>query len=75
MQNKRHCANVYMAAHEYCKEGEIMILLDGDDSLIGRQVLSLLNAVYQKEKIALTYGQFLVVRNSKVTSGFSRTIP
>ena len=52
-----------------------MILLDGDDVLIGRQVFSLLNAVYQKEKIALTYGQFLLVRNNMVTSGFSRDIP
>ena len=37
-----------MAAHEQCNPGEIMILLDGDDALIGRQVFSLLNAVYQK---------------------------
>ena len=52
-----------------------MVLLDGDDVLIGRQVFSLLNAVYQKEKIALTYGQFLLVRNNQITSGFSREIP
>ncbi len=36
-----------------------MVFLDGDDALIGRQVFALLNAVYQKEKIALTYGQSL----------------
>ncbi len=38
-----------------------MVILDGDDALIGRQVFSVLNAVYQKEKIALTYGQYLTV--------------
>ncbi len=47
-KNKGNCANIHMAAHNHCKPGEIMILLDGDDVLIGRQVFSLLNAVYQK---------------------------
>jgi glycosyltransferase involved in cell wall biosynthesis len=47
-KNKGNCANVYNAGNNYCKEGEIMVFLDGDDALIGRQVFSLLNAVYQK---------------------------
>jgi hypothetical protein len=46
-------------------------MLDGDDSLIGRQVFSLLNAVYQKYKVALTYSQFLVVRKDSIGPGFS----
>ena len=53
-----------------------MILLDGDDSLVGTQVLSLLNAVYQKEKLALVYSQFLMVNaNQQVVVGFSAPIP
>jgi hypothetical protein len=51
--------NIYKAAHFYCNLGEVMILIDGDDSLIGRQVFSLLNAIYQRNQIALTYGQSL----------------
>lgn len=51
-----------------------MVFLDGDDSFIGRQVLALLNAVYQKDKVALTYGSFLEVEDSKVTKGFSHDI-
>jgi hypothetical protein len=47
-KNKGNCANIHMVAHNYCNQGEIMVLLDGDDALIGRQVFSLLNAVYQK---------------------------
>ena len=43
-----HCANIYKVAHNHCKEGEILVMLDGDDSLIGRNVFALLNAVYQK---------------------------
>lgn len=38
-----------------------MIQLDGDDSLIGRQAFSLLNAIYRKDKVGLTYGQYLLV--------------
>ena len=70
--NQKNCANTYMVAHKYCNAGEILVMLDGDDALIGRQVFTLLNAVYQKEKIALTYGQFLLVRNDQISSGFSR---
>jgi hypothetical protein len=61
-----------MAAHQYCNSGEIMVFLDGDDALIGRQVFSLLNAVYQKEKVALTYGKFLLVRKNQIKNGYSR---
>ncbi len=52
-----------------------MVMLDGDDALIGRQVFALLNAVYQKEKVALTYGQFLIKRDSFLFQGFSHEIP
>jgi len=52
-----------------------MVFIDGDDSLIGRQVFGLLNAVYQKEKVALTYGQFFMVRENKVSGGMSHSIP
>jgi hypothetical protein len=69
-----YAANVYNAAHFDCQLGEIMVFLDGDDSFIGRQVLALLNAVYQKDKVALTYGSFLEVEDSKVTKGFSHDV-
>ena len=36
-----------------------MTLIDGDDSLIGKQVFSLLNAIYQRDKPALTFGQLV----------------
>ena len=40
--------NIYKAITNDCKEGEIAVMLDGDDSFIGKNVLSLLNAIYQK---------------------------
>jgi hypothetical protein len=48
-------------------------MLDGDDSFIGRNVLLMLNAVYQKEKIALMWNNFLMINsNSHAGMGFSR---
>jgi hypothetical protein len=46
-------------------------MLDGDDSFIGTNVLSFLNAAYQQEKIAIMWNNFLIVAsNSAVKLGF-----
>jgi hypothetical protein len=47
-------------------------MLDGDDSLIGRDVFGVLNAVYQKQKVALTYGQFILVKKNEFMTGWSK---
>ncbi len=47
-------------------------MLDGDDSLIGRDVFAVLNAVYQKQKVGLTYGQFILVRKNAFSTGWSK---
>lgn len=48
-------------------------MLDGDDSLVGKNALSLLNAIYQKEKAALIWSNFIIVyTNMQVSMGFSR---
>lgn len=65
--------NIYMAAHEYCNLGEVMVLVDGDDALIGRQVFSLLNAYYQTQKPALVYTQLLFIYPDHI--GNSRNQP
>lgn len=40
--------NIFFAVTQDCQSGEIVVMLDGDDSFIGTNVLSLLNAIYQK---------------------------
>lgn len=50
-------ANVYDAGH-LCQDHEIIIIVDGDDWLIDRNVLTYLNNVYQDPNIWMTYGQF-----------------
>ena len=67
----------YVYAHQYCKPGSIMITLDGDDNLIGRQVFKLLNAVYQKRKAKFVYLNFLFFLQTHpsqymLLSGFSK---
>jgi hypothetical protein len=48
-------------------------MVDGDDSLIGTNVLSLLNAVYQKDKPALLWANFVsIFINSQANMGFSK---
>lgn len=42
-ENTKALNNIYKAAHYYCKKNEIMLIVDGDDYLIGTQVLKLLN--------------------------------
>ena len=52
--------NIVHAAHSYCKEEEIQLLLDGDDELIGQQVLSMYNAIYQSNSdVWLAYSSYI----------------
>ena len=52
-----------------------MAIIDGDDSFLGRNVLSLYNAVYQKEKAAMAYSNFLTIHNNDRTErGFCHDI-
>lgn len=37
-------ANIYYAARKECKKGQIFVVIDGDDQLVGRQVFKLINA-------------------------------
>jgi hypothetical protein len=53
--------NIYNAITQDCKLGEIAVMLDGDDSFIGANVLSLLNAVYQKDRVAIVWSNFVEV--------------
>lgn len=47
--------NLYHAVHS-CKDNEIIVELDGDDSFFDTGVLSYLNHIYQNKEIWMTYG-------------------
>ena len=50
-----------------------MMIVDGDDQLVGRQVFKLYNAVFQKEKVWFVYSNFIDVNNKNL--GYSREFP
>lgn len=66
-ENKKAMYNLHMGIHNYCKPGEIVVIIDGDDSFIGLNVLSLYNAIYQREKAAMAYSNFLTIHNNDRT--------
>ena len=56
-----------MGIHKYCNLGEVVVIIDGDDSFIGRNVLALYNAIYQKDGAAMAYSNFLTIHNNDRT--------
>ena len=54
-------ANIYNGITNYCKSGEIVMMLDGDDSLLGRQVMATFNAVYQKNRAGMVYSKYFSI--------------
>lgn len=47
LERKFATYNIVHAAHSYCREEDIQILLDGDDEFIGKHMLQLYNGLYQ----------------------------
>lgn len=50
--------NFYETIHGYCRDNEIILILDGDDRFAHPNVLSHINNLYQTRDIWLSYGQF-----------------
>ena len=64
--NKGKMENVYNCIRK-SKEGTIIIIVDGDDWLTNKHVLSLLNNVY-KEDVWMTNGSYEVVPDGRIVS-------
>lgn len=71
-QNVGALENIYTAIHS-CRKYEIVLLVDGDDTLAHCDVLKYLNTVYQDSNVWLTYGQFQWFPAN--IPGFAREIP
>ncbi len=51
------------------------LIVEGDDALIGTNVLKLYNAIYQKEKCAMIYSSYLdVIDNTEVELGVAHQV-
>lgn len=55
-KRKSALKNIYDVVHKYCKDNEVIVLLDGDDELYDNNVLSYLNEVYSSGDVWMTYG-------------------
>ena len=57
---------------KYCCEDSILVIVDGDDELLGRNFLKTLNAVYQKTNSGVVYTNiYLFNFGPTVKLGFS----
>jgi glycosyltransferase involved in cell wall biosynthesis len=65
-------ANIDRAVRS-CDPDEIIVLVDGDDFLVHRQVLTRLNTIYQDPDVWITWGQF--TRFPEGGGGFCDRIP
>ncbi len=71
-QNERALYNLYHAIHS-CRDDEIILTLDGDDTLAHNNVLSVINSSYQNPDIWLTYGQYREMPRGRI--GHCRKFP
>ena len=51
--------NKYLTVINHCKKGSIVFDIDADDSLIGRQSMKLMNALYQSTDNWFIYSNFI----------------
>ncbi len=66
-------ANRDTVTRKYCNSGDVVLDIDGDDALIGKQVFNLFNRIYNQNPQAwFVYMNFVQIRGSDTGDG--RTI-
>lgn len=60
-ENRKPLFNIHNAITNHCKVGQLALIVEGDDALVGTNVLSLYNAIYQREKCAMVYSSYLEI--------------
>jgi hypothetical protein len=48
---------LFTIGQQNCQLGSVMMILEGSDELIGRQVFKILNAEYQKKQVYFAFTQ------------------
>lgn len=56
--------SIVNSAFNFCKSGEVQLLVDGDDELIGKQAFSMINNLYTKSRL-LNEEKWIVYSNFK----------
>ena len=76
VKNKEHMTavpNIHKAATQYCDKGDIGVLVDGDDEMLGRHSLKVFNHIYQKQGADMVWSNHIQFyqHTSKALRGWS----
>jgi glycosyltransferase involved in cell wall biosynthesis len=75
LSNKGACENIYNAIQS-CLDGEIVVILDGDDWFAHDRVLERLNEIYANPNVWLTYGSYIEYPSYTYTvANFAQLVP
>ena len=69
LQHLGSLGNMFFWIQKYCGEGDIVTVIDADDSAIGKQTLKVLNAVYRQKDYWYVYTNYVgmsYIRNSPI---------
>ena len=58
-KRKGSTKNKFDVINKYCKNDEIIVVLDGDDKFLHNYVLSFLNYIYNTNQVWMTYGSYI----------------
>lgn len=75
VERQRILANHYKVIHEYCKNDEIVLCVDGDDWLAHDQVLNVVNHAYSSDDVWLTHGTLSEYHLDKRNGSTAWSIP
>lgn len=67
--------NMIFAIKKYCAQDSIVVIVDTDDSLIGNQVLNVVNAVYQDSNTWFAYARYLLQKTKQDVPGIPISKP
>jgi hypothetical protein len=57
--------NIHRAITQHCDPSDIIVTVDGDDELLGRYALKVINHFYQKNKVDIVYSNNLMFYHAK----------
>lgn len=66
--------NIHRAVTQHCSPDSIMVLVDGDDEMLGRYSLKVFNHIYQKQNVDVVYSNHVKLDflQKKALFGWSR---
>ena len=64
--------NKFEVINKYCKDNEIIVVLDGDDKLINNRVLNYLNFIYNNYDIWMTFGSYIHFSGKSLSRALQR---